>query len=158
MEFFGRPRNSFVQSNTRYVGAIAAGHDLEVLNCTVADAEKLCAANATCLGFTFQLPQRPRGRGGQQHAGDDVCQASPCKVYLKASTGGNSDEGWRTFTKYPRPPSGQGKTECYSGHMFTAEAVRVIDAHDANKPLFLCEPPPPLPHALRAAPAAALHA
>ena len=66
------------------------------------------------------------------------CSKVPCKMYIKRASASNSDTGWTTLTKHKRPPSGQGKTECYSTLVFMKHAVATIAQHDtAAGPLFL---------------------
>lgn len=112
---------------SEYSGAIAAGGDIEVANLTVPQAKAKCSSNAKCFGFTFESTVA-------------ACTAARCKMYLKETSGSNSDPDWSTLTKYPRLPSAQGVAECYSTHVFTREAVKLIAHHDASnaaKPFFL---------------------
>ena len=108
-----------------YPGAIVAGNDIEVGTMTVAQAEAKCSANTACNGITFNSPA-------------ENCTSTPCKIYIKKGSASNSDPSWSTLTKYKRPPSGQGKTECYSTILFMKQAVGTISSHDvAGPPLFM---------------------
>jgi len=61
-------------------------------------------------------------------------------MWLKNDALTNGDADWTTSFKHPQPPSAQGNETCYSTTMFTAEATRLIAAHnadDAAHPFFL---------------------
>ena len=53
-------------------------------------------------------------------------------MWLKNDALTNGDADWTTSFKHPQPPSAQGNETCYSTTMFTAEATRLIAAHNAD--------------------------
>ena len=115
----GQPRCQYTQRE----GYLAAGHDaVPVANRTLAEAEAVCNALPNCSAVTFAATDATE------------CEAPPhCKMYLKTAAAGTNPAGanWLTFFKYPPPPSAQGDPGCYSTHLFTAEAIRVIEMHAA---------------------------
>lgn len=77
-------------------GALRAGSDLRMANCTIVEATEWCLNSIHCSGFTARAPN------------SSFCQArnSPPSIhqfYFKSRAGGNNDASWASWTK-PNPP------------------------------------------------------
>jgi hypothetical protein len=121
----GQPPCSYTQRS----GYLPGGHDAVDYQYTTLDLAKAsCDALANCSAITFEA------------ADPADCESAPyCKIFFKTAEAGTSasGDGWLTYFKYPVPPSSEGDPSCYSTHLFTAEAIRVIQGTPPLKPLFL---------------------